>query len=697
MTKLTLTISRSFTSVKIMKHKFARVQLAIHELFILNLLLIAAIVAINLLISHYFPPIKGNVDLLLPLYQGSIFQPKPVERRIFLSCIIAVFLFTVFFVALREPNKQRPLRLIRIVCANLIPVLVGSVLVASLFGHFWWDIISFGIGASTFFESSLYLVIIFILTMLCMLCIAKFDIYLQPLFCAIRKIKWWVFIGVFFILLFAWRIISIYSVTQSSKYFVHLDAIIYPLSQVVKGKTILVDLPSQYGLFPETLSPLFKLIGLTVLNFTLLMAILQIISLFSLIFVVNKIIKNQLLVFLGVLFLIVITFGNLLYLCGTNTQDTIYQYWPIRFFWPAVSVYLFYIFVQHKTLFKSFLISTTSAIAIIWNADTGLFIFIAYAMYLFTRFLTDFYFSRKKIKKFWQLKSFLVALALHCITLVIIIALFLAYLKISSGKELDYSWLYKYQSVFYLLGFGMMPIPTKLDPWIGVISIYIYGLISALFSWRASPSNKSEVIFYLSILGIGLFVYYEGRSHPLNLLSVMWPAVVLSMIFSDAIIRSVRLRLIGLANIVPISAFFSLVVAVNIFLYYNIHRAFSDVSNNLFGELPAASPVVLDELKFIKLHTTVGQSCIILSLRQGIYYAEAGLSSPIVGPGLVEMLLTSDLNSFVQQFKSIQPSCVFIGSAKSEFNPGFDYVSLFSNYEIKDKNKYETLYFLQHK
>lgn len=679
-----------------MRNKFVKEQLAIHELYILNVLLVFVIIAVGLYVSNLFPPTKGSADLLLPFYQGGL-QPKPVERQIFLSSTIVVFLFIVSFVALYPIQDNRLFRTVQAVYASLIPVFVGSILGVSLFGYYWWDFISLGLGAGSPSESLLYLVIIFIFTTSLMWCLTKFDPSLQLLFRIINKTKWWIFIGFSFVLLFAWRVISIYSITQSSKYFVHLDAIIYPLSQVVQGKTILVDLPSQYGLFPEILAPLFKLTGLTVLNFTLLMAFLQIISLFALFVVINKIIKHQVLILLGILSLIVITFGNLLYLCGVSLQDTVYQYWPIRFFWPAISVYLFYVFVQDKTIFKSLIISIISAIAIIWNADTGLFIFISYSVYLITRFITDFWFQRDRDKQIWQQKSFLVALILHFTTLLLIVIGFFAYLQTSSGKTLNYSWLYKYQSIFYLLGFGMMPIPTKLDPWVGVISIYIYGLISALFSWKKIPSNKSEMMFYLSILGVGLFVYYEGRSHPLNLLSVMWPAIVLGMIFSDAIVRSIKLKLIGFANIIPISAFFSLIVAVNIFLYYNIHRAFSDASNNLFGESSAASPVVLDELKFIKLHTTVGQSCIILALRQGIYYTEAGLSSPIIGPGLVEMLLKSDAISFEQQFKFAQPNCVFLGAAKSEFNPGFDYVSLFSNYVIKDKNKYGTLYFLQHK
>ena len=359
-----------------MKHKFARVQLAIHELFILNLLLIAAIIAINLLINHYFPVVRFNSDLLLPIYQSETLHPKVVERRTFLSCSIAVFLFSLSFIKLKLTNWSQPLSLVQVFYSFLIPILLGMILAVSLLGSFMWDYISWAMGARSFFASSLYLIVIFVATILFTFCLIKFNTHLQVLYYYIKKIKWWIFIGLSLLLLFAWRIVSIYSITQSSKFFVHLDATIYPLSQVVQGKTILVDLPSQYGLFPEILAPIFRFTGLTILNFTLFMGLLQIISLLALFIVINKVIKNQLVVLLGVLSLVVITFGNFSYLSRVGNSDPYFQYWPIRFFWPAISVYYFYLFIQSKSLFKSIVVSTISAIAIIWNADTGLFIFI---------------------------------------------------------------------------------------------------------------------------------------------------------------------------------------------------------------------------------------------------------------------------------------------------------------------------------
>lgn len=678
-----------------MRYKLARVQIAIHELFILNLLLIASIIAINLLISHYIPVAKFSSDLLLPLFQGESLHPKPLERRIFLCCSIAAFLFSFSFIKLKYINYNQPSSIIQTFYSSLIPALVGIILVMSLLNSFMWERISWAIGARSSLTSFVYLIVMFISIILFVFHLVKFDVYWQKIYIYINKIKWWLFIGISLLLLFAWRIVSIYSINQSSKFYVHLDATIYPLSQVVQGKTILVDLPSQYGLFPELLAPIFKFTGLTILNFTLFMGLLQVVSLLALFIVINKVVKNQIVVLLGVLSLTVITFGNFSYLSGVGNSDPYFQYWPIRFFLPALSVYYFYLFINNKTFFNSSVVSIISAIAIIWNVDTGVFVFISYGVYLSIRFINGF--CSKGVEITQMKKKYIIALLLHLMILLITIISFFVYLKISSGKALNYSWLYKYQMIFYLLGFGMIPIPKTLDPWMAVVSIYIYGLISSLFLLEKKPSCKSELVFYLSLLGMGLFVYYEGRAHPFNLMYVMWPSVILGMMFLDITIRCIKLKLIGLANIIPVSAFFMFVIGVNILLCSNITHVVSDVRSNLFAETSASSPVVLDELRFIKKHTKVGQSCVMLILRQGIYYVEAGLFSPIVGPGIVEMLLTSDLDSFVQQFKSIQPSCVFLGINKSSIDVRLNYINLLNNYKIVDENKYETIYFLQPK
>jgi hypothetical protein len=76
----------------------------------------------------------------------------------------------------------------------------------------------------------------------------------------------------------AWRVVSSRSIFSFGTWNVHFDAVIYTVSQVVMGKTLLADLPSQYGLFPEFIAPLFRLIELSTLSFTAVCAAMQVAS-----------------------------------------------------------------------------------------------------------------------------------------------------------------------------------------------------------------------------------------------------------------------------------------------------------------------------------------------------------------------------------------------------------------------------------
>ena len=71
------------------------------------------------------------------------------------------------------------------------------------------------------------------------------------------------------------------------------------------------------------------------------------------------------------------TFGTVLWFIGLD--DPGFQYWPIRFFWPAFSVFVFYQYACRSKLGNAFWVSLTGSIGSIWNADTGLVIVVAFA------------------------------------------------------------------------------------------------------------------------------------------------------------------------------------------------------------------------------------------------------------------------------------------------------------------------------
>jgi len=241
----------------------------------------------------------------------------------------------------------------------------------------------------------------------------------------------------------------------------------------------------------------------------------------------------------------------------------------------------------------------------------------------------------------------------------------------------------------------MLPLPTRPHPWMLVIAVYIYGLIFSLSSLKHNPNHRSELIFYLSILGLGLFTYYEGRSHVANLFKVMWPAIIISLFFADETIRSVRLKLINSVNLVlPAIIITTLLLCTTLFAS-NIFTVYSDLRHQWRNRHAFINPLILSELQFIKNNTYKGQACLLLLKNQATYYAESGLVSPIKGPGLVETMLKSDVTYLTNQVTDKNPECVLLGRNESEFNLGFNYDDLFKNHIVVKTNKEDTIRLLQ--
>jgi hypothetical protein len=80
---------------------------------------------------------------------------------------------------------------------------------------------------------------------------------------------------------------------------IHLQVLMSPFVQVMQDDTLLVDLPSQYGLFPQLLAPIFHVTGLSILSFTIVMSLLSSISLLLIYLTMRRLVTNPVLLLLG--------------------------------------------------------------------------------------------------------------------------------------------------------------------------------------------------------------------------------------------------------------------------------------------------------------------------------------------------------------------------------------------------------------
>jgi hypothetical protein len=337
------------------------------------------------------------------------------------------------------------------------------------------------------------------------------------------------------------------------------------------------------------------------------------------------------------------------------------------------------------------------AIGTLWNLDSGLMIVLAFfGVLIFKWFVLwslgnhDEYFSERR-----RLQN---ALLIHLGTFFIVVLSMFVYLYLKGGNAIHWDWLFKYQHLFYSLGLAMIPMPLQPSPWMALLAIYLLGVLVAAKLWAFNPKSKeAELLSFLSMLGLGLFVYYEGRAHDYNLVTVCWPAFVLLPIIADRVLRSVRTGLLSHWHLLlPIAVLSVLLFCNCIFLFVSVQLGEQSAIAFKNRNIPV-DQVVSDELNFIRTHTKPGDECVILALRQGLYHAATGTSSPIQGPGYIEILLKKDLNSFLYKLTYKSYSCVFVGIQSSALELGVAPLELLKSYNIVARNPHGTMLYLQPK
>jgi hypothetical protein len=634
----------------------------------------------------------GVVDtsLLVPRHRIGL-NPKPTERFVFLVLAFAVPVVTFLIFVAGDSRTTKPSSKLGKTIANGLPAVLAAAFVVPFWGFNFGESLMTGTLAPT--EHPLPELILCLLAafVLCMRAIRQRSVALtrSP---ATRLFVWLLFAFAVSLQLLSWRLIGEASITPAATWWNSADAVIYSVSQVVKGKTILADLPSQYGLFAEILAPVFKVIGLSIFNFTAVCAAMQLTSLGVTFYIVDHFTRNPVIKAVAGGALVTVTFETSLWLIGID--ERYFQYWPIRFFWPALSVFLFYWYSKTQTSARSFVIGAVAALATLWNADSGLMIEISFAAFLIGKWA--FLRLRWATEHFEERSRLIRSMLMQSAGFALILVLLFAYMTFKADRSLHFSWLYAYQKLFYGLGFMMMPLPLRPSPWMSVLAVYLLGMLTALSSWTKAPlGKKADIIFFISFLGLGLFVYYEGRSHILNLITVSWPALILGTLMAD---RSLRLigsgRLPRVNTAIPAVAI-ALMLFCCVFFAKNIVKMWNDATTEYKTRGIPSSTLVSSELAFIRKHSRENERCIILARRQGLYYAATGLISPLDGPGYAELITTQDRDDLLHQLKTRKFGCVFLGiGTESTVELGVPVTDLFTSYKVSAVNPEGTIQLL---
>ena len=195
--------------------------------------------------------------------------------------------------------------------------------------------------------------------------------------------------------------------------------------------------------------------------------------------------------------------------------------------------------------------------------------------------------------------------------------------------------------MFYVSGFAMAPMPL-VHPWILVLLTYTIGLLYSFVSCVENlESIQAKMIFYLSILGTGLFAYYQGRSASLNLTTAAFPAIIILTIIADKALSS-TIKLNRVYDKVILCIILFIMIYSTASLAWNSPNISKMIIGRLRPTLSSAGTPVTQHSDFIKKNTNRGEEVLILSGLSGIYYLNSETTCPLKIPGPVELILVDD-------------------------------------------------------
>jgi hypothetical protein len=306
------------------------------------------------------------------------------------------------------------------------------------------------------------------------------------------------------------------------------SAMFFPVVQVYEGKAVLIKCASQYGLYPHLLQPIFCLTGLTILSFTLVMGLLTAGSYTALWAFLSRACANKTAAFVGFAALL---FNGWFCCVHLMEYDLYFQYLPIRFVFPAFLVLLAWRQLRRPARWLYWALLAFLAVGVLWNLDAGVPSLLAWTATLcFGELFGD---DWRRVAR--RVMGHLAAAG--CV-LTAVAALYSGAVWLRYGAFPDYGQLLYYQRLYYAAGYykmSMYPFTT----WVLVGLVYLSGLAYAAFAVvERQGTPRAKMIFLLSILGVGLSSYFQGRSHPIILFMVWWPCqLLLSLFLDDLLLR----------------------------------------------------------------------------------------------------------------------------------------------------------------
>lgn len=305
----------------------------------------------------------------------------------------------------------------------------------------------------------------------------------------------------------------------------HENFYLGPVNALLHGKTMLVDVYSQYGVFlHEFLALIFKshILPLNYQGLAFLVALLCMLQYALVYFISKALLKTPAYSFILLSIVLLLNFF---------ATAGYFQAYPsigaLRFGLPYLLVAMSVLRLKYPTRSTWFLWLEYGILGIssIWSFET----------FIYTG--TVFYGLRgyEALSSTNTFSGFLKRIAFELLASVLVIALFHSVqalaIYLRAGAWPNWAYYFGFIYLYSLAGFGQLPI-TAQGSWFLVIAIYFASLMYPFAHWiihrEWDRSLETKIILGFTFMGIAQFTYYLGRSHPNNLFHICVPAILIA-------------------------------------------------------------------------------------------------------------------------------------------------------------------------
>jgi hypothetical protein len=426
-------------------------------------------------------------------------------------------------------------------------------------------------------------------------------------------------------------------------YTYHLNSLLDAESQAVAGHHMLVDYPHIYGGYGEILAPMVRLFPRDLGVLLASLAIPDALGMLGLLLTAWVVVRRPALLFICGLALFCVQYG-------VATRDIYYGYGTARFFLPPLG--LLCATLYFRTGRRRWYVAATmlAAGAPIWNMDSGFVLWGSWAATLALMALAAGRFAT--VARHFAIQALALAAAWSA---------FFLYLRFVSGQWPDLGLLFYFQQLVVAQGYFCLRLASP-DAWTFVILIYLLGLVLVLRDFAARRAHwLTASTLMISLLGLGLFSYFMGRSVPSNLIVGAYPAILLLGVFcaeGDIGLAAKRLPAITRWFLLPFKlCLFWWAMLFSVQLSDQVRRSADTVVN---WTSRAPTPLILNAA-FVQQQAHPGEhGVLMLAGHSGLYYYMSGTARELKIPGVVELLRAQDMDRMLDALRTHAVKKLFV-------------------------------------